>query len=260
MDKIQELALLKSTALIRMCDKDKNVIYNGSSFFVADNNQQLFLVTNNHVIEKSNYCLLLLSLFDQENDKIIQDYVFFELGNSIVKHGEYDLCVVNITHKYDDLISQKLEPVIFPIAISDIVTEYDTFNHIEEIYMIGYPNLKVNRSANYPMVRKGITATGLCDTIDVVKKEMFIMDIPTYRGSSGSPIYYISESGNPKLVGVATGRYSEEDYLYEMDQEDSDNVGDSKFIENKEKYIKVNIGLGIAIKANIILELLNTPN
>jgi len=137
MDKIQELALLKSTALIRMCDKDKNVIYSGSSFFVQDNNENLFLVTNNHVIEKSNYCLLLLSLYDKDNDETIQDYVFFELEGRIVKHGNYDLCVVNITHKYDDLISQKLEPVISPLPISDIVTEYNTFNHIEEIYMIG---------------------------------------------------------------------------------------------------------------------------
>jgi len=112
------------------------------------------------------------------------------------------------------------------------------------------------------MVRKGITAIWLCDTIDIDNREMFIMDIPTYSGSSGSPVYYISETGKSKLVGVATGGYPEEGYLYELDkssnQEGNSKDENSKFIENKEKYVKVHIGLGIAIKANIILELLNT--
>lgn len=154
MHKYDEERVLKSVVLIRMCDKTGTIIYSGSSFFFRDNKQQLFLITNNHIIEKSNFCLLLLSLLDKNNNKVIQEYVFCELEGHIFKHKKYDLCMVNITHEYDDLISKKLEPIISPLSIEHIVTEYNKFNHIEEIYMIGYPNLMVNRSINYPMVRK----------------------------------------------------------------------------------------------------------
>lgn len=85
------------------------------------------------------------------------------------------------------------------------------------------------------------------------------MDIPANSGSSGSPIYYISKKNEYKLVGIAAGGYSEDKYLYEMDKENckesSDKIEDCKFVKNVEKYTKVHNGLGIAIKAKVILDL-----
>ena len=215
MGKHIEEFLLKTTSLVRMCTEQDDCIYSGTGFFIKDNTDQLYLITNNHVIEKSNFCRLPLTLLDKRDNSIIYKDVFCRIKGYIQKHNSYDLCVVNLTHEYLDLLHKNYEPLISPLLLDNIVKEYDDFHHIEEIYVFGYPNVMINRGYNYPLVRKGITATGLCDTIDHDHREMFIMDIPGFSCSSGSPVYFINKNEEYKLVGIMTGGFHQEEYLHE---------------------------------------------
>jgi hypothetical protein len=57
--------------------------------------------------------------------------------------------------------------------------------------MIGYPKGFWDRVNNLPVVRKGITATPIY--IDYNGKKEFLLDIPIFSGSSGSPIVLFNE-------------------------------------------------------------------
>jgi hypothetical protein len=61
-----------------------------------------------------------------------------------------------------------------------------TVTAIEEVYMIGYPHGLRDEVNDTPVVRKGTTATPLF--LNYKNKTQFLIDMPVYRGSSGSPI------------------------------------------------------------------------
>ena len=247
MTKEKERILLKITSIIRMCDKDKNVISSATCFFCKDKKDNSFFVTNNHVIEQSNYCLLYLTLKDTNNGAGYHDEVFCDIENHIYKHQNYDLCMVNINHIRDSLLCKKIEPIISYVPADKITSDFNEFNFIETIYMIGYPNRIINESINYPVIRKGITATGLCTLLNDM--HAFIIDIPTYGGSSGSSIFVI-EDDKIKLIGIVSEKYQEANYVHKKS-------GD-KYIADTTERVYVPDGLGYAIKSNILLELLNS--
>ena len=190
---------------------------------------------------------MYLTTKNKLNNVITNESIFCELENHIVQHPKYDLCAVDISHVYANILANNKEPFMTYIPLESIISDFSIFNHIEEIYMVGYPNKLINVNTNYPIIRKGITATGLCDQLGT--DDAFIVDIPVYRGSSGSPIFHIDNNGKVRLVGIAESKYYEINHLF------VDNNGQIE--ENKDKFIKVPNGLGYAIKANIILDLIN---
>lgn len=230
-----------------MCDRQGKIISSATCFFCKDSDDLLYFVTNNHVIEKSDYCYLYLTFIDETKSETSNELIFCELKNHITKHNLYDLCIVDFTHIYNKLISEGRKLIFSYIPIKSIISDFNNFNHIEEIYMVGYPNALISCDINYPIVRKGITATGLCDTLN--NEDVFIIDIPVYGGSSGSPIYYIAEDDKVKLVGIISEKYYEKNYVYE--------IKDNSTEENKNNFVKVPNGLGYAIKSNAILDLIN---
>lgn len=250
MDKHEEHILLKTTAYIKPCDKNQKILGYATCVFCKNDDGTLYFVTNNHVIEKSQYFLLYLTIKDEINNKVYNTSVFCECNENVIKHPKYDLCIVNISSVCNKLISENQIPIISYIPLNYITTDFSSFNHIEEIYMVGYPNRLINLDINYPIVRKGITATGLCDKLS--NEDAFIIDIPVYRGSSGSPVYYISNDKKIKLVGIVTSKYYETNNIF---KDNGDQIN-----EDKSQFVYVPNGLGYAIKANVILELLNIPH
>ena len=247
LSKQEEHILLKTTVYIRMCDSNNKQLGAATGFFIwNEKKNKWYLITNNHVINKSNLCALYLTVIDNGMQK--NETVIFDTTNKVIQHQDYDLCLLDITKEHDDLISANKIPIMTFVPFDKITTDFSSFKHIEDIYMVGYPNELINANINYPIVRKGITATGLCDNLN--DEHAFIVDIPVYGGSSGSPIFYIDSNNKVKLVGITAKKYYEEDNLFELDN-------NGKFIENVNKFIKVPNGLGYAVKANVILDLFN---
>ncbi|WP_455917399.1 trypsin-like peptidase domain-containing protein [Pseudomonas cerasi] len=58
---------------------------------------------------------------------------------------------------------------------------------IEDIVMIGYPNGLWDEVNNYPVIRKGITATHAA--LNLNGKPEFLIDAACFPGSSGSPVF-----------------------------------------------------------------------
>jgi hypothetical protein len=75
----------------------------------------------------------------------------------------------------------------------------DELTAVEEILMVGYPSGISDRANNYPIFRKGITATHPANRYE--DRDEFMIDAACYPGSSGSPVFlynlgnYVSKQG-----------------------------------------------------------------
>jgi hypothetical protein len=76
------------------------------------------------------------------------------------------------------------------------------FSAIEDIYMIGYPSGLSDESHNFPITRKGITASH--PRIDFNKKPWGVVDLACFPGSSGSPILIIYQNKLVQFEGRVT--------------------------------------------------------
>jgi hypothetical protein len=87
---------------------------------------------------------------------------------------------------------------------------------IEDVIMIGYPNGLWDEKSNYPIVRRGITATPPGNRFN--GRPEFVVDCACFPGSSGSPVLLFNPSsyfdkngtinlggGRVKLLGVLWG-------------------------------------------------------
>lgn len=71
--------------------------------------------------------------------------------------------------------------------------DWEYFDALEEVMMIGCPNGLSDETNNLPISRRGITATSL--TKNYNGKPEFMIDMACFPGSSGSPIFLYDRNG-----------------------------------------------------------------
>ena len=171
------------------------------------------LVTNKHVIyaDKEQTCLtqkgqLIFHKANSEGEPINDVVpVFYEkdFGKNFVLHPDssIDLCALNIAPIIDYYAKRGINIFIRYIQLDLIPTEAQLaeLDYMEDIFMIGYPCALRDDIHNYPIIRKGITATHPC--IDFNGKKEFLADIANMPGSSGSPVFlfkngYVNKQGD----------------------------------------------------------------
>ena len=74
-----------------------------------------------------------------------------------------------------------------------IVTELEKLDAFEDVIMIGYPNGIWDQINNKPIIRNGCTASH--PKKDYNGKSEIMINIPSFPGSSGSPVFYKSYDG-----------------------------------------------------------------
>ncbi len=71
--------------------------------------------------------------------------------------------------------------------------DWEYFDALEEVIMIGCPNGLSDEVNNFPISRRGITATSLSK--DYNGKPEFMVDMACFPGSSGSPVFLYNRNG-----------------------------------------------------------------
>jgi V8-like Glu-specific endopeptidase len=172
----------------------------GSGFFLSyilGRDTIPVIVTNKHVIENSDIGILK---FNSRSGNLVNygDIITITLHNFSklwIEDPNEDLAILPLAPiiQAAALHQKQLFCVYFNVnQILNKENEKD-FNAIEDVYMIGYPKGLSDTINNLPIVRKGITATPTY--INYNGKDHLLLDIPTYPGSSGSPIIQYKESG-----------------------------------------------------------------
>ncbi|NWN60630.1 S1 family peptidase [Pseudomonas allii] len=203
--------------------KGGSAIGTGTGFFFEINKDSErnipAIITNNHVINGSDMLMAICHLSD--NQKPSGEYIncHIHLNESrIIRHPnpDIDLCAVLI----GDVLNQTNaagNPIFFVSLNSSVIPssdEWQYFDAIEEVTMIGCPNGIYDEANNLPISRKGITASSL--TKNYNGKQEFMVDMACFPGSSGSPVFvydrngymdrktnsYMVASSRLKLVGI----------------------------------------------------------
>ncbi|BAK47807.1 hypothetical protein CXIVA_18400 [Clostridium sp. SY8519] len=155
------------------------------------------LMTNKHVVNNNPHeaMTFLLHLCDGnggdsgENFKVVfnTDWIF---------HPTHDICFTYVAPLLTE-VQRRTGKTVFYRSIDEsiIYTEkkLEDLNALESVVMIGYPTGLWDSLHNYPLFRKGFTASH--PGYDFNEKGIGLIDIACFPGSSGSPIFILDENG-----------------------------------------------------------------
>jgi hypothetical protein len=180
------------------------------------------IVTNKHVIDgaQGGHFLMTKALPDGSGPDLGQKFgIQFPLTDWLMHpEPEVDLAVLPIGGALAQA-AKNGEHAFYRSFTPDLIADdayLNDLNAIEDILMIGYPNGLWDAKSNYPVVRRGITATPPGNRFN--GRAEFVVDCACFPGSSGSPILlfnpfsFMDKQGNStmgsmrvKLLGVLWG-------------------------------------------------------
>jgi len=169
----------------------------GSYFnFNVENNIVPVIITNMHVVNYNNNETTTFFLHTANNTGEPDGNLKITYNAKWIFHKDKDICYCYINPLFEQ-IQKKYGKKIFYIANDEsiIPTEESLQNltALEELVMVGYPIGLWDERNNFPIFRKGYTASH--PAIDFNKDGIGLIDMACFPGSSGSPIYIFNEGG-----------------------------------------------------------------
>lgn len=193
--------LLYST--VKLTSSNNGVpISTGTGFFMAFpfNGDQTVIVimTNKHVVKGATEVTAVCHIADGGSPS--GRFVSCTVENQpqfIIHHPavDVDLCAIIfgpiLTRAHEAGTHLFFCPLdLFLIPIED---DWNFFDAIEDVTMIGCPRGISDEANNLPIVRRGITASSLSKKYN--GKDEFMVDMACFPGSSGSPIFLYDRHG-----------------------------------------------------------------
>ena len=175
----------------------------GTGFFFAMDvgygYKTVLLITNKHVIndaEKVIFCMHLSKEDDRENPSGKFDWIEIPaFRDDLLMHpeDETDLCAIMWTPIEHYLNENGFFPYYKSVSQNYVPdsTFLNNLNAVEDILMVGYPIGLWDEVNNFPIIRRGITATH--PGVNFRGNKRGVVDIACFAGSSGSPIFLYNE-------------------------------------------------------------------
>lgn len=174
----------------------------GTGFFmelakVEDGRCLPAIVTNKHVIQGCDYVEFRFSLGESQPSGEYHNAKVALTAQRIILHPDasVDLCAI-IIGDISAYMRSIGKPIFYCSVGFEIIPtddEWNSFDAIEEVTMVGCPNGLYDEANNLPIARRGITATPLFKKYN--GKNEFLVDMACFPGSSGSPVFSYSPHG-----------------------------------------------------------------
>ncbi|GGR33555.1 S1 family peptidase [Deinococcus ruber] len=166
-----------------------------------------YLITNKHVLENVDVCWINFHCADEStllpNGKNIRyDFTSFDSSNYVAHpNPDIDLCAIPLLPVFLELNSIGSTPFTTSVTEETLIDQatLSTLSAIEDITMVGYPIGLSDEANNFPIMRRGITASH--PNIDFNGTPQGVIDIAAFPGSSGSPIFLFNERGYRTRTG-----------------------------------------------------------
>lgn len=243
----------------------QELISTGTGFIMylcQNNNNQTcipVLITNYHVINNSYETSFELCLCNENKEPCdTKTYTIMFQGNPWIRHPnkDVDLACLPIGVVLNELEKQGIHLFYSPLTKEFIISpEYlEIATAVENIIMVGYPKGLSDTYNHKPIIRQGITASHIKK--DYQGKKEFLMDIASFHGSSGSPVFILNEGIYKNINGnMSVGsQVSFIGVLYAGPKNLERGILTFDYIPTlPTPIIDVPINLGIAIKAQEIL-------
>lgn len=166
------------------------------------------IVTNKHVIEGSQETTIRLTIGENGRpSKKAIDCTLSEKYGFWIGHPDknVDLCCFPLFPLLRHLESSAIRPFYGYLSSNQIATSNTLaeISQLDEATMIGYPDGLWDEMNNQPIFRKGSFATN--PSLDYNGQREFVVDIPVYGGSSGSPILVVHDGAWLSRKGLMIG-------------------------------------------------------
>jgi hypothetical protein len=221
------------------------------------------IVSNKHVINNAFKGKFQFTKKNKDGNPIYGEKEIIELSNFQnywIAHPDplIDLCIMPIAPILNQAIKNNT-PIFYRSFEENLIPSkeiWDSFTALEDILMIGYPIGLWDSKNNLPITRMGQTATPL--KIDYQGKSEFLIDIPSFPGSSGSPVILYNQGSYSTDNGIAMGtRLYLLGILYAGPLYDAKGSGKITIDELPVNIITstgVPINIGVVIKSNTLLD------
>ena len=256
--------LTYSTVLIR-CKYSNGLSGTGTGFVVdlCYNKEKgtciPVLITNNHVVEGSVNTVFEFCKADSEGNPIDTEQISFNYsGNEWIHHPDtdVDLRCLPLGNVLNDLRNRGINVFYIPLGTDLIPTknQLSSLSAMEDVVMIGYP-IGISDEYNHkPIIRRGITSSH--PNKNYQGKRETLLDIASYPGSSGSPVFILNQGAYIEGGGVTLGnRLYLLGILYGGHEFKANGVLRFSMLPNIPTPVtNIPINLGIMIKSDRILE------
>lgn len=169
------------------------------------------IVTNKHVIGDANRIVINFCFASDKssNRRHLATWTIDGVQRNLLRHPDngVDICLLPINplleaersaHDGIKYYSIGEESVAQPSDLQDMLA-------IEDVLMVGYPDGLYDSKNGSPLVRKRITATPL--SLDFNGESNFVVDMACYPGSSGSPVFVLTQGAfGTRDGGIRMGR------------------------------------------------------
>ena len=167
-------------------------------FYHFQINEKVFpvIVTNKHVVNNNPTETMTFYLHLKTGENISEESYQITLSTNWIFHSSKDLCFCFINPVFQKVKQTTGKEVFYmPIDSSIVATKekLEDLTALEELVMVGYPIGLWDSANNFPIFRRGYTASH--PAIDFNEKGIGLVDMPCFPGSSGSPIFIYNESG-----------------------------------------------------------------
>ncbi len=189
----------------------------GTAFFfryaVDEQTHVPVLITNKHVVKDAKEGTFFMHEAFTDNDGQIKPsqssicIKLHEFENAWIGHPDpnIDMCVMPLGSLHEQVHAmgkqffyQSLDESIVPTQ-----DQIESITALEEVIMVGYPIGLWDDINNFPILRRGITASHPATNFQ--GKPQGVVDIAAFPGSSGSPIFILNEGTFRTPTGISLG-------------------------------------------------------
>lgn len=119
--------------------------------------------------------------------------------------SEVDLCAMPFQPIIEETEKRGKSLFVIPLDESLIPSksQLEELSAVEEVLMVGYPIGLSDRVNNFPLIRRGITATH--PSVDYQGKSKGVIDAACFPGSSGSPVLIVNQGFYGGKSGTVVG-------------------------------------------------------
>ncbi len=179
-----------------------------------------FIVTNRHVIEGAVRGSLVFTCSNQGKPVVgrgfkldIQD---FARAWFLPEDKSLDLAITplppllrHIEQHHFQVYYHAIDAALIPDTASS-----QSFDALESVLFVGYPNGVWDKENLMPILRRGTTATPI--SLDFEGREEFLIDAAVYPGSSGSPVFLYEKQSHQHqetlyFIGIISSVFYKED-------------------------------------------------
>lgn len=153
------------------------------------------IVTNKHVVRYNPNEIMRFHLHLKDIDGGTTENYQVTIQAKWIFHSSQDLCFCFVNPLFEKVKVETGKTVFYVWNDESILATEDKLKDLsalEEIVMVGYPIGLWDSHNNYPIFRKGFTASH--PAVDFNGGPTGIIDAACFPGSSGSPIYILNES------------------------------------------------------------------